>query len=164
MAQTWIVRAGREDEYEQEALEQNVVAMGWQRLGDLTKYQTTAAVKALVDAEFVEFSSSARAGTIAQVVAFRSKMRMGDLVILLRSDAPTVAVGTVTGDYAYRPELPVPHVRTVDWARTDVGPTEIGPEALTAPALTSIYKIRNDALDARLKVLLAPDAPPEALP
>src|SRR5690242_240339 len=156
MAQTWIVRAGREDEYEQEALEQSVVAMGWQRLGDLSQQRTQRAIKTLVENSYAEISGRSRVEMIVQVVAFRSKMAVGDFVILLRSDAPTVAIGTVTGDYEHRPQLPAPHVRPVRWLRKNVTTTEIGSDLLNAPALTSIYQVRVPDAEARLQAVSAP--------
>jgi len=154
MVQAWIVRAGRDDEYEHEALEQGLIAMGWRRLGDLAKHSSLAAIKKAVDDEYVEYSARSRQVYSVQMYAFRCRMRTGDLVVLLRSNAPDVAVGVVTGDYSYRPELLARHTRAINWGRTDVRRTEIGADILTAPALTNIYKIGRQDAEARLKVVI----------
>jgi hypothetical protein len=155
MSQAWIVRAGRDDEYEQEVLGQGVVAMGWRRLGDLTRYGDHRAINSLVDDAYAEFSLRSRQEYGAQLYAFRSRMRPGDYIVLLRRNAPDLAVGTVTGDYVFRPELPAPHVRSVRWARIDVSRAEVGADLLAAPALTSIYRITRHGVHRRLAEVIA---------
>jgi hypothetical protein len=155
MTQTWIVRAGRDDEFLREDLDEGVVAVGWRRLGDLTDHRTMQAIKPLIEQAYREVSPRSRVEFLAQLVAFRSRMRTGDYVILLRSNASDVAIGTVTGDYAHRPSLAAGHVRPVAWARTDVAQREIGADLLEAPALTSIYKVNKTGAEERIKALLA---------
>lgn len=167
MAQAWIVRAGPDDEYEHEALKQGVIALGWRRVGDLTEHHTLAAINALVDATYPEFTVRSRREYGVQLFAFRCHVRVGDFVVLLRGNTPDVAVGTVTGAYAHRPDLPAHHVKPVRWARTDVRRTEIGADLLTAPSLTNIYKIGKADAQARLAAVIAagrdamPDRPPQ---
>lgn len=158
MTQAWIVRAGRDDKYEHEALEHGVIAMGWRRVGDLAEHDSQKAIKSLVDVAYAEFSARSRQVYGVQLFAFRCHIAVGDFVVLVRSNAPDVAVGTVTGDYVYRPDLPAHHVRPVRWARTDVRRAEIGTDLLTAPALTSIYKINRSDAQARLAVVVAGSA------
>lgn len=155
MAQAWIVRAGPDDEYEQPALAHGVVAMGWRRLGDLTGHRSHRSINTLVDDEYAEFSAESRQAFGAQLYAFRCRMRPGDHVVLLRSNAPDLAIGTVTGDYAYRPDLPGPHVRAVRWARTRVSRAEVGADLLNAPALTSIYRVGREGAGDRLAAIMA---------
>jgi hypothetical protein len=154
MVQAWIIRAGRDDEYEQEALTHGVAALGWRRIGDLTAHSSLAAINSLVDGAYAEFSPRSRQEYGAQLFAFRCRVLVGDYIVLLRGKAPDVAVGTVTGDYAHRPDLPAQHIRPVRWRRMDVRRTEIGADLLTAPALTSIYKINRPNVTARLDELV----------
>ena len=155
MVHAWVVRAGRSDEYASEDLEHSMIAMGWRRLQDLTEHRTLSAISTAVNRAYGEFSLRSRQSYAVQMYAFRCHMRPGDYVVLLRSKAPDVAVGIVTGDYAYRPELPVHHVRDVQWTRTDVRRTEIGADLLAAPALTNIYRVNQSNAAARLKVVAA---------
>jgi restriction system protein len=158
MVQAWIIRAGRDDEYESEALAQAVVALGWQRLGDLTEHHSQTSINRLIEGAYAEFSPRSRQSFAVQLYAFCCRIRVGDYVVLMRSNAPDVAVGTVQGEYAYRPDLAARHVRPVQWARVDVRRTEIGADLLTAPALTSIYRINRKDAQARLSAVIAAGA------
>lgn len=155
MAQVWIVRAGQDDEYEHEVFDQGVVAMGWRRIGDLTGDHSHRAINSLVDGAYPEFSARSRQEYGAQLYAFRSRMRVGDYVVLVRRHAPDLAIGTVRGDYGYRPDLPAAHVRPVRWVRTDLTRAEIGVDLLAAPALTSIYKVNRKGAGHRLTAIVA---------
>jgi hypothetical protein len=150
MVQAWIVRAGRNDEYEEQALTHGLIALGWRRVGDLTGHDSLSAINQLVDSAYPEYSQRSRQEYGAQLFAFRSRVRVGDYVVLLRTTAPDVAVGTVTGEYVHRPDLVARHVRRVRWIRTDVRRTEIGADLLAAPALTSIYKMNRADVQSRL--------------
>src|SRR5690348_8959210 len=95
--QAWMVRAGQHDEYEETDLAHRVVAVGWRRVGDLTEYPYRTMVGDLVQRSY----PAVVAGTIeeytAQLYAFRSLIRVGDLVLMVRSHAPEMALGVVLG-------------------------------------------------------------------
>jgi len=155
LAQVWIVRAGPNDEYEQVDLQQGIVALGWRSVGDLTKRQSLTEINAVVDVAYAADSIRSRRTSGVQLFAFRSKMHPGHWVILLRGNAPDVAIGTVTGDYAYRPDLPACHVRPVRWARVDVRRTVVGADLLTTPALSNIYRVGRADAARRIEAISA---------
>jgi restriction system protein len=149
VVQTWIVRAGRDDK-----LERGLIAMSRYQVGDLTGRTTLADIRGEVDAAYEHVTVQSRREYSVQLLAFRSSMRIGDYMILLRGDAPDVAVGEVSGDYAYRPDLAGRHVRPVRWLRTDVRRSEVGADLLDVPALTSIYRVVQPGALARIEALL----------
>lgn len=161
VAHAWLIRAGREDEYAAEAFDHNVVALGWRSVGDLTAHRTIAAVNTAVNAAYPEFTARARQEFAGQLYAFRCAVNIGDYVILLRSNAPDVAIGVVIGDYRFVPEFRGPHVRAMRWERSEVRRTEIGSDLLTGPALTNIYQVKAPDAARRLAALLSdvPAAP-----
>jgi restriction system protein len=150
VTQVWLIRAGRADELEGPALADGLVLLRRSRVGDLTGAHTLPAIRALVDRAYPEFSVKSRQVFAGQLLAFRDRVQPGDFAVLLRENAPTVAIGTVTGGYTYRADLPGSHVRSVHWLRASVGRSEIGPELLRAPALTDIFKVNNGDLAGRL--------------
>lgn len=155
-AQVWLVRAGNEDAYEPETLKQGLVALGWKRVGDLTGHPTMGSVNAAVNAAYPEFSVRSRHEFAAQLYAFRSKMKHGDYVVLLRSNAPDLAIGVVTGEYAFRPDLPGPHVHPVRWEKPNISRSEVGTDLLTAPALSNVYKLNRDDAEQRVAAIVSP--------
>ncbi|MDQ7908578.1 hypothetical protein RB614_29010 [Phytohabitans sp. ZYX-F-186] len=164
MTQAWIVRAGRNDEYEDVAFSEDLIAVGWRQVGDLSEQTKISDIRRLVAEAYRSVQPQTRDTYAPQLWALRSSMRRGDLVVLLRARAPEVAVGEIVGDYVYRPDLPASHTRPVRWLRRDVRLSEIGADLATAPALTAIYRIsRPDATDRLLSVSgsVAPaDLPP----
>jgi restriction system protein len=66
-----------------------------------------------------------------------------------------VALGTITGDYVYRAELPAQHTRSVRWTRTEVSRSGLGSDLLTAPSLTSVYRINVPEAASRIASVMA---------
>jgi len=167
VAQAWIVRAGRDDEYERIAFADGVVGVGWRRVGDLTEVTTRAAVRQRVQHAYPSVTPKTQEIYALQLNAFRSAMRPGDLVVLLRENSPQVALGEIAGDYAHvaasgpRPS----HVRRVRWLRQAVPLSEIGQELVTAPALTAVYRQTAAGAADRLRSIAAgpSDGDPTAL-
>jgi hypothetical protein len=162
MAQVWIVRAGPDDAYEKPGFAHGIVALGWRRVGDLSGARTQTAIRQRVDTAYWDVSVRSRLDYVAQLFAFRCAVSPDDHVILLRGNAPDLAVGVVTGDYAFREDLPGCHTRAVRWVRTDVTRAEVGADLLAAPALTKIYRVQRPDATARLAALLSGASTAEA--
>jgi hypothetical protein len=153
MPQAWIVRAGRDDEYERVAFADNVVGVGWRRAGDLSQATTLATVRQRVQHAYPSVTPKTQEIYALQLNAFRSAMRPGDLVVLLRENSPQVALGEIAGDYAHASMAgPRPsHVRRVRWLRAKVPPSEISQELVNVPALTAIYRLTAAGAVDRLR-------------
>ncbi|MEU1686869.1 hypothetical protein [Micromonospora sp. NPDC005707] len=152
VTQAWIVRAGRDDTYEDLALNKELVAVGWSATGDLTSATTLAELRQRVQRAYTEVERKSAESYAIQLLAFRSRMCPGDIVLLLRRNSPDVAVGRITGPYQYRTDLPsrICHVRSVSWARTDVPRASVERELLSLPPLTTVYRINQTETVARL--------------
>jgi restriction system protein len=156
VTQAWIVRAGRDDEYEQVAFERSVISVGWSAAGDLTSRANLAEVKDVVRAAYPDVEAKSAESYAIQLFAFRCRMAEGDLVLLLRRNSPDVAVGWVTGPYQYRMDLgrTVRHVRSVHWSRIDLPRAVVASELLTLPALTMIFRVNRPDIVDRLRRLV----------
>ncbi|MBG6104912.1 restriction system protein [Micromonospora vinacea] len=166
MTKAWIVRAGRDDSYDALALDKNLIAVGWSGAGDLTKTTTHADIHDRVQAAYREVERRTVENYAIQLLAFRSRMSEGDIVLYLQRTSPDVAVGRVTGPYEYRTDLPsdIRHVRPVHWSRTDIPRASVEREVLALPSLTTVYRINQADSLTRLERLLGhnpPTAPPE---
>lgn len=151
MTEAWIVRAGTDDEYETTLFAENIIVVGWRKVGDLAEHQTMSDIRYVTAAAYPNVQMRTRSTYAPQLYALRTFMRKGDLVVLLRSRAPEVAIGEVAGDYRFRPDLPAHHTRPVTWLRQTVRLSEVGADLVTAPALTAIYRItRADAVERLL--------------
>ena len=149
-AQAWIVRAGRDDEYAQVALDRHLIGIGWRRAGDLAGATAQRSVRALVTQAYPQEPAAIRTLYSLQLHAFRSTMRPGDLVVLLKRNRPDVAVGEVTGDYRFAPGAGPAHVRPVNWLQPRLRRSELGSDLLAVPALAAVSRVTRPADVSRI--------------
>ncbi|MGW1974315.1 CBS domain-containing protein [Streptomyces sp. NPDC001889] len=118
----WVVRAGENGERESTALEEGVLLVGWQGLGDLAATGTRDEIKAAVAAAYPDEGPYTVGNWTGQIHRFVHEIRDGDLVVLpLRS--MLLAVGRISGGYAYRSDASdgQRHIRRVEWLVKDIG-------------------------------------------
>lgn len=113
----WIVRAGRHYEQEEDALNNNVVAIGWHELPDLSKTKTIDELKSLYLQIYPGTSKASLSMQWSQIWSFIFKIKVGDRVLLPLKHNDMVAIGRVVGDYQYRDDISPEtyHVRAVEW-------------------------------------------------
>ncbi|MEV4770578.1 restriction endonuclease [Micromonospora humida] len=152
MKQVWIVRTGRDDRYEDLAFNKNLIAVGWAATGDLSDAATLDAVRQRVRSAYPDMERRTANNHAIQLFAFRARMERGDMVLLLRRSSPDVALGRITGGYEYREGLGrgIAHIRAVTWARTDLPRASVERELATLPSLTTVYRINQAEVSARL--------------
>lgn len=117
----WMVRAGREGEREQAALDEELIIAGWPGSGDLTAANSREEIRAVVQDSYPHEGARVVANWTGQLLRFRQEIQIGDLVVLpLR--AWRLAIGRVTGDYTYRADAEdgFQHVRAVQWLAKDL--------------------------------------------
>jgi restriction system protein len=115
--QLWVVRAGRDAIYVEDFLAQKMVAIGWGNTPDLTSVHgrdQVAAVLARCYPEYTKFQLSMNAG---QVHRFRCELVKGETVLTYEPGKRVYHVGTIVGDYTYRPDndIELRHTRAVKW-------------------------------------------------
>ena len=95
----WLVRAGRRGEQEQAALDNNLVAIGWNELPDLSDIQSREALADSYRQANPDASPKKAANHVGQVWAFRARMKEGDLAVLPLHIQSAIAIGRITGPY-----------------------------------------------------------------
>lgn len=153
----WLVRAGKYGGREQLALDEGRAIIGWEQLPDLSAVKSRDDLKQVFDKIHPDISEGRRNNWVAQVWAFRSKIKKGDLVVLPSKHQPTVAVGKVTGDYEYQKvggDEPL-HSRRVQWLNTEIPRNHFGQDLLySLGAFMTVCQIkRNDAENRVLRML-----------
>ena len=108
---------GSKGAFESEALDEGLVFVGFGIDEDLAG-KDEEAVKRLVGDRWPEGSAQQRGRIASQVNMLCNRMAIGDLVVIvLKKNVGSVAIGTVTGEYCFDSSRHgVPHVRTVEWA------------------------------------------------
>jgi restriction system protein len=149
----WLVRAGQHGEHEQAALQHGVVVIGWRdwkKLPDLSGIRTREELVQLLERTFPESAKTVPNWT-GQIWAFLKKIQVGDLVVLPLKTQGAIAVGKVTGGYAYQTGLApdVHHTRQVKWLKMDVPKTAFQQDLLYSfgANMTVCQISRNNAED-----------------
>jgi restriction system protein len=152
----WLVRAGRHGEREALTLEQSLVLVGWQELDDISKVTSREQLNELLRSTYPDAGSGRIANWNGQLWAFLDRIQLGDLVVLPFKHTPAVAIGTVTGPYTYRDDLPIDarHVRPVQWLRTDIPRTAVGQDLLySLGAFMTVCELRRNQAAQRFAAL-----------
>ncbi|UWM48557.1 CBS domain-containing protein [Streptomyces carpaticus] len=131
MQRAWMVRAGSDGEWEQDALNKGMVAAAWSgHLGDLSLYRDRDALQEAVAATYPRADVVRIRNWTGQLWKLADEMSEGDWVVLPLKSAKQVAIGRITGSYAFRKEAPtgLQHTRPVEWRRTDLPREDIKPD------------------------------------
>jgi restriction system protein len=152
----WLVRAGRHGEREDLALDQGVAVVGWSQLPSLADVATRDEMVAIVRSMYPDAGDGTITNWVGQLFAFRHRIAIGDLVVLPMKHNPVLAIGRITGDYTYRPDLPVDarHVRTVQWLRTDLARSAVGQDLLySLGAFLTVCEIKRNQAASRIAAM-----------
>jgi len=116
----WMARAGNDNELAGELVKNNVAAIGWQKMGDLSGAHTRAAVKERYTEAYPEASTYRRGANAGQLHRFANEIDEGDYVLTYLKSSRTYRVGRISGSYKYQPDTfeDYPHARPVDWIGT----------------------------------------------
>jgi restriction system protein len=163
----WMVRAGRHGEREDLALGQNLVAIGWSQMGDLSRVPTRDALLTLLLEAYPDERRRAVANWAGQLWTFVFRIEVGDLVCMPLRARATIAVGKIAGPYRYRTDLPpeARHVRPVLWLNTELPRAAFEQDLLySLGALGTVRQIQRNQAEARLQAILSTGTDPVMVP
>jgi restriction system protein len=113
----WGIHAGKTGEEESLFLDKRVIAVGWVEFGSLDGLKTREDFKEKYAQIYADASVQSVATSAGQLFRFVHEMQVGDLVAYLAKKSRQIHIGTVTGEYEYRPEVNsnYPNQRSVEW-------------------------------------------------
>lgn len=114
---TWMVRAGRGAARMDDFLENNVVALGWGDLPDLTNCTSRAQVLELVRAQWPDWKSGKQISSAGQLFRFIRELNIGDRVLSYDPQRRVYNIADIIGTYQYNSgsDIDHPHQRAVKW-------------------------------------------------
>lgn len=112
----WMVRAGEGGRLAEKFAE-GYVAVGWNEFGDMTSITDKEEIRTLHDKVYPDAKKGAIPTSVAMFHRFRSILAVGDKVVTYDTLKREYLVGTIAGDYQYKPNIvgDYPHIRKVDW-------------------------------------------------
>lgn len=114
----WGVRSGKYGEREALALDRGLAVIGWEELPDLTNVPDRAALRSLLATIYPNEKPKTRLTWESQLWPFLRVMAEGELIVMPLKQRSGLALGKISGSYAYRQEggewL---HTRQIDWIR-----------------------------------------------
>lgn len=114
----WGIHAGKNGDAESLFEQKSVVALGWEKMGDLSTLKTREDFKK----KYKQVHPEAKAGAVpvnaGQLYRFVLEMKIGDIVIFPLKSSPEIRLGRVTGDFTYDAASSYPQIRAVEWLKT----------------------------------------------
>lgn len=151
----WGIHAGKTGDADNLFLNNGCVALGWQKMGNLTVIQADRdAFKNKVSEAYPEKKPRGVSNNAGQLFRFVHEIKKGDLIAYPSKADKQVHIGRVEGDYAYdiKPEPGYPHRRAVKWLKA-VPRTYFSQGALyEIGSAISLFQIKNFA-DEFLQVI-----------
>lgn len=144
----WMIRAGESAYLVDEFRDRNLVAVGWNKLGDLTgrKLSKKELVKIITDLE-PELKEGQVRMSANQFYKFMTKISAGDYVISYDPNLRKYLIGKIKSEHLYKEKICIdyPNYRKVEWL------AEIDRDRLststknTLGAISTLFEIRNSA-------------------
>jgi len=117
----WGIHAGRTGDANTLFLKKNVIAVGWDRVGDLSKIQPEREdFKARVARAYPENKPGSIPLSAGQLFRFVHEMKPGDMVLYPSKNDRVVHIGRIEGNYQYAPDVSsgYPNMRSVKWLKS----------------------------------------------
>lgn len=117
----WGIHAGRTGDADTLFLKKNVIALGWDKMGDLTQINADRdAFKEKIVEVYPDTKSGAIPLAAGQPFRFIHEMKVGDIVVYPSKHDRQIHIGIVEGEYKYNPAIGggYPHIRSVKWAKS----------------------------------------------
>lgn len=158
MVRVWVVRLGEGGEIADECRTNQIVAIGWSDVGDLSAFSDYESLRAKVYEVYRDrYKSPGGAGVAASMLwSFINDVESGDIVISPKKETRELLVGKVIGDYVFdlhavSPDYP--NIRKVEWVGElsfDSVPREVW-RSMTA--WQTLFELSSpDAVEAAIKL------------
>lgn len=118
----WVCKGGKRGERESRFQENNLVAIGFNLLDDLSDVHSKEQLKTLYEKAWPDASEGRKSNHVGQLYAFLKKVKIGDLVVVPMKTNGTIWIGKIKSEYKFREDLgsDMKHTRDVIWLRKNV--------------------------------------------
>lgn len=151
-----MVRAGKHGEAEDIALDEGIAAIGYDELPSLSPVKSRQEMDALARSYYPNAKAKTLSQWVGQLWAFRDTMRPGDVAVLPLKGRSAIALGTITGDYAFKVDAPyhAKHRRKVTW-KPEIPRTAFAQDLLNSLGSTlTVCRIERNNAEQRIRAML----------
>lgn len=164
----WMVRAGRNAIYANLFMEKQCVAVGWERLNDLSKVRSKDELAKLHRAAYADQKEGTKRLDIGMMSRFLFEMKPGDAVLTYNKELREYLVGEIVSDYQYLGNAvgEYRHVRRAKW-KGKVSRDDMTTSTKSAIGSIMTLFLVNDEARAEIESLLSgkkPQTPEEGGP
>jgi restriction system protein len=153
----WVVRAGRHGENEAYALENSLITVGWDELGDLASVKSREQVQLLINETYPEVKPTTTRIWTGEMWAVKERIQIDDLVAIPLKSRSAIAVARITGPYRFAPDGPSmgKHQRPVRWINTDLPRSELDQDILYAfGSSLAVFQVTRNNAEERILALV----------
>ena len=131
----WAIAAGENGSLWDDFVAQNIIATGWEGLGDLSAYLTQDEITEKLGEQYADGRRPTNDSLCCY--QFSHDIKIGDIVIAKTGRKRVLGAGIVESDYIYDPSrAEYKHIRKVKWLKTE--PSELPGTGTTTKTLTEI--------------------------
>lgn len=149
----WLVRLGRDGEYESDALDRNLLNIGFNMICDLSAAKTREQVLEAVRETFPDAKQATQGNYAAQINQFVNVIADGDLIVSPLKTLGKIGIAQVVGPYQ---RLPNGHpARPVKWLTTELPRDAFRQDLLYSfGAFMTVCEVRRNNALARVQAVL----------
>lgn len=143
----WMVRAGEGGYLFDDFQKKEIIAIGWNELGNLSKFSDSEEIKEKFKQTYTDVKKTYIPIAVSQISKFRFDFKRGDKVVTYNPEERRYFVGEITGDYNYNKSLcEYFHIRQVKWFG-DVSRDRLSTKTKnTLGAWTTIFEVNEEAM------------------
>ncbi len=110
----WSIAPGEGAQFWKEWQQERIVSLGWNEMGDLSKYESLDKVKKKYIETYNPKTDDPKNDTLA-LFEFRHKLKANDIVFVKNGRTKLLGVGRVTSDYRFDESQTQAHIRNAEW-------------------------------------------------
>ncbi len=118
----WVCKGGKRGERESRFIENNVIAIGFGLLADLSKVKSKEELISLYEMVWPDASEGRKRNHIGQIYAFLRNVKIGDFVVVPMKTSGTIWIGEIQSEYNFRTDLgsDMQHTHNVKWVKKNI--------------------------------------------
>lgn len=150
-----MVRAGRGGRFSDLFKKKNMIAIGWERVGDLSEVSSQDEMRDIVEDKYPEITPAQLRSHVGQIARFRFEFNIGDAVLTYDPAERRYFVGKIVGEYEYNSKMKeYRHVRKVEWFENTIPRDKLStPTKNTLGAIQTLFEIGRDAKEEIIDLL-----------